>query len=47
MWKEVIGFTGEIKNTYTILDRKLKGTDKPIHRYIIIASLFFSSNPLC
>jgi len=47
MWKACIGFMGEIKKTYTNLDRKLKGTDAPIHRYVIMASLFFSNKNVC
>jgi len=41
-----IGFIGELKKTYTILDRKLKVTGTPIHRYIIIVSLFFFKQKL-
>jgi hypothetical protein len=32
MWKACIGFIGELKNTYTILDRNLKGTDTHTHQ---------------
>jgi len=46
MWNSCLGFIGEMKDTYTILDRKIKGTDTPIDRYIIMSSLLFSNKNL-